>query len=114
MQERLTRVQPSLLVNKHVDGVPYMSIVNDLSLSGIALKTPIEPTHAPDAKIIIEIVLADAVKPIWLSAQLVRRGLHGLVVYAFEEMRLPVRRALERFVESHQSFGQLSPTALDS
>jgi hypothetical protein len=113
MQERLTRVQPSLLVNKHVDGVPYMSVVNDLSLSGIALKTPIEPTHAPGAKVFIEIVLADSVKPMWLPAQLVRRGLHGLVVYAFEEMRLPVRRSLQRFVESHQPFGQMSPVTLD-
>ena len=113
MQERLPRVQPCLLVNKHVDGVPYMSIVSDLSLSGIALKTPIEPAHAPDAKVLIEIVLTDAVKPMWLPAQLVRCGLHGFVAYAFEEMRLPVRRALKRFVESHQPFGQMSPATLD-
>ena len=113
MHERLTRVKPCLLVNKHVDGVPYMSVVNDLSLSGIALKTPIEPKHAPDAKVLIEIVLADAVKPMWLPAQLVRRGVHGLVVYGFEEMRIPVRRALQRFVESHQPFGEMSSATLD-
>lgn len=113
MQTRLPRIKPSLLVNKHVDGVPYVSMVSDLSLSGIALKTPIEPTHEPDANVLIEISFADAVNPMWMPARLVRHGVPGVAVYAFEEMRLPIRRALQRFVESHQSMAEIPSLALN-
>ena len=113
MQVRLSRIKPNLLVNKHVDGVPYVSIVEDLSLSGISLKTPIEPEHRLDASVLIEIMLEDAIKPMWVSAQLVRQGLHGLLVYTFEEMRLPVRRALKRFVDEHHCPSEISRCALN-
>jgi hypothetical protein len=113
MQARLSRIKPNLLVNKHVDGVPYVSMVQDLSLSGISLKTPIEPEHRIDATVLIEIMLEGAIKPMWLSAQLVRQGLHGLLVYTFDEMRLPVRRALERFVDGHYCRSEISRCALN-
>lgn len=113
MHPRLPRIKPSLLVNKHVDGVPYVSIVRDLSLSGIALKTPIEPAHAPDANILIEISFEDAIHPMWMPARLVRHSVHGVAAYAFEEVRLPIRRALQRFLESHQSMGEIPSLALN-
>lgn len=113
MQVRLPRIKPNLLVNKHVDGVPYVSIVEDLSLSGLSLKTPIEPTHRLNATVMIEIMLDDAINPMWIPAQLVRQTLPGLVVYAFDEMRLPVRRALRRFVERHHCSDEMPRYALN-
>lgn len=113
MQTRLSRIKPNLLVNKHVDGVPYVSVVQDLSLSGVALKTAIEPEHRIDAIVLIEIVLEDAIKPMWISAQLVRQELHGLLAYTFDEMRLPVRRSLKRYVDGHHCPVEISHCALN-
>ena len=114
MQHRAPRIQSNLLVNKHVDGVPYLSIVSDISLSGIALKTPIEPCHRPNAKVLIEMVFPDGLQSVWLSALPIRDGLHGRAVYAFDKMRLPVRRALERFLGSDKPPVDSSRVVIDS
>jgi hypothetical protein len=102
MRSRATRIQPHILVNKYVDGVPYANTVVDLSESGIALRKGVEPDHRKDAQILIELVLNSAKAPLWLECESARSSGPHFEAFAFADMSVPNQRIVRRFVE-HRS-----------
>ena len=102
MRSRATRIQPHILVNKYVDGVPYANTVVDLSESGIALRKGVEPDHREGSQILIELVLDSAKAPLWIECESARSSGQQLEAFAFANMGVPNRRIVRRFVE-HRS-----------
>ena len=104
MRSRATRIQPHILVNKYVDGVPYANKVIDLSESGIALCKGVEPDHREGAQILIELVLDSAKAPLWIECEPARSSGPTLEAFAFSNMGVPNQRIVRRFVK-HRSLG---------
>jgi len=102
MHCRATRIQPHILVNKYVDGVPYANKVVDLSESGIALSSGVEPDHREGAQILIELVLDSANPPLWIECEPVRSEGSQFDAFVFSNIGVPNQRIVRRFVE-HRS-----------
>ena len=102
MRDRAPRIQPDLIVNKYVDGVPYLSFVKDLSMSGIALGMSIEPSHRRKSNILVELALEDGLAPIWLNCVEARQISSGGCALAFKNLGGSERRSLKKFLQRYR------------
>ena len=98
MQARQPRVPASLMVNKYVDGTPFVSVVKDISASGILLFTPIEPFHQSQANVVLEFSISGAGGTVWVDARLSRYADDGLQAFEFTDLKPSVKNHLHAFV----------------
>tara|TARA_B100000674_G_C37653374_1_gene829000 strand:+ start:474 stop:794 length:321 start_codon:yes stop_codon:yes gene_type:complete len=89
------------MVNKHVDGVPYLNSVKDVSASGVMLGGLIEPAHRQNASILVELVLSDGMPPLWLNCVHARDTDDGHQAFAFTGVNVAERRSLQKYVERY-------------
>ena len=102
MQDRSARIQPHLLVNKYVDGVPYANKVLNLSESGVALSSSVEPEHREGAHVVLELVIDTVKTPLWLECTPIRRSLPRIDAFEFTNVDVANQRIMKRFVDAHR------------
>ena len=107
MQAREIRVRPNLMLNKYVDGVPYASVVVDISESGIMFETGIEPVRRSTAATLIEFVLEDGATPFWVEGDFVRRTDNNAEAFRFRRMRSSERSRLRSFISQHGAMPEI-------
>ena len=97
MRRKNPRVAVDVLVNKLVDGVPYLASTRDLSLGGLYLNEISEPVHRPDARISVEMMLPGQNDIIWLETDVVRDEAGRGTGLKFKELSPRAVTALSRF-----------------
>ena len=95
MRRENPRIALDILVNKVVDGVPYLASTRDISMGGVYLNDVSEPEHRADAHIAIEMMLPGQHDVIWLETDVVRNE-HG---------RGAGQRPAQRLDEAGANFG---------
>lgn len=100
MVSRAYRIEPYLLANKYVDGVPYANRVRNLSESGIALRNGVEPDHGDSCRIMIELVFDDNKAGLWLECERVRVADVQHEALRFVNMSVPNRFMLRKFIDT--------------
>ena len=101
MVSRAHRIEPYLLANKYVDGIPYANRVVNLSESGIALRNGVEPDHGDSARIVIELVLDDSKAGLWVECEHVRFADAQCEALKFVKMSVPNRLTVRKFVDTY-------------
>jgi len=106
MRRENPRVTVDVLVNKLVDGVPYLASTRDLSLGGIYLNELSEPVHRADARVAVEIMLPGQNEVMWLETDVVRHEDGRGTGLLFKDLTPRTRRCLSRFLECQGISGQ--------
>ena len=100
MVSRAHRIEPYLLANKYVDGVPYANRVINLSESGIALRNGVEPDHGDSNRIMVELVLDDSKAGLWVECERVRVADAQCEALKFVKMSVPNRLIVRKFIDT--------------
>ena len=98
MRRENPRVALELLVNKVVDGVPYLASIRDLSLGGVYLNEVSEPRHRPDARVALELMLPGQNEVMWLETDVVRHEDGRGTGLMFKELTPRTQSRLESFL----------------
>ena len=102
MRQRASRIEPYLLANKYVDGVPFATKVKNLSESGVALQYAVEPEHREGAHIVLELVIDSIQAPLWLDCKPARFADANTEAFSFINMNVANQRIVNRFIRGHQ------------
>ena len=102
MRQRASRIEPYLLANKYVDGVPFAAKVKNLSESGVALQCAVEPEHREGAHIVLELVIDSVQAPLWLDCKPARFADANTEAFSFVNMNVANRRIVNRFIRGYQ------------
>ena len=100
MVSRAHRIEPHLLVNKCVDGIPYANRVINLSESGIAIRNGVEPDHGDSDRIMIELVLGDSEAGLWVECEHIRVADVRHEALRFVKMSVPNRLIVRKFIDT--------------
>ncbi len=94
------RVPMDLYINKVVNGVPHLAVVQNISRDGLYLRRILEPQTPPGAHLAVEFMLPNSEELIWTEAELVHeRGEAGQGLH-FIDLAPRFARSIEQFIES--------------
>ena len=100
MRRENPRIALDVLVNKVVDGVPYLASTRDISMGGVYLNDVSEPEHRADAHIAIEMMLPGQNDVIWLDTDVVRNEHNRGAGLSFKNISPRTQKRLQSFFES--------------
>ena len=98
MRRQNPRLAVDILVNKLVDGIPYLASTRDLSLGGLYLNEISEPMHRADARVAVEVMLPGQNDIIWLETDVVRDEAGRGTGLKFKDLSPRALGALTRFL----------------
>ena len=94
------RIPMDLYINKLVNGVPHLALVENISREGIYIHRILEPNTPPGAHLAVEFMLPNSNELIWTEAELVHaRGESGQGL-RFIDLAPRFQRTIAQFIES--------------